>query len=62
MLISSSTAIAKKALNATSKRRWQLAGRFETYEQAEQCVRDLTSRGIKCSLSLVGGLSVLAMR
>ncbi|MEW4527497.1 MAG: hypothetical protein ACF8PG_16655 [Maioricimonas sp. JB045] len=62
MPISTSTAIAKKVLSATSRRRWHLAGRFETYEQAEQCIRDLSARGVKCSLSLIGGLSVLAMR
>jgi hypothetical protein len=47
---------------STTVRRWQLEDYFDTLEQAELTVKRLRRRGVDATLSLIGGLSVLAYR
>jgi hypothetical protein len=50
-----------RAASATALR-WQLEDYFDTLEQAERAVKRLRRRGVDATLSLIGGLSVLAYR
>ena len=45
---------------AATVSRWKLVGQFSTLETAEAMIRRLRSAGVETSLSMVGGLSVIA--
>lgn len=46
----------------TAGGRWYLVGTYNTVEAAEEVVRTLEAQGTTASISLLGGLSVIALK